>query len=717
MSAAESKEKASEVAATNSLPPSSLECDFVILFNADSSKIPLDKRSPEDAEDALKSLLAELTNNGFTFQVRYNKYKSVFIFIKASDTVLSIACYQSQIREWLHGVRTSPPVIPTDKTSVVNSFTIAERLRLIYERLVRPQSDHGLGITPGQGDWVFVQDIFALHDPRFDLAWVKRWSTKWLLDDSELELIRNTFGEKVSLYFAFLQYYFTWLLVPTIIGLISYICLPDFSPAFAIANCVWCCLFAESWKRHEKVLAVKWGVKGCSILNTPRAAFKGEKQIEDPVTGSLVQYYPPWKRLTKQLASVPTALVAGICLMALQVVVFVIEIFLSEIYNGPLKQYLVFLPTALLSTLVPTFTAFYNIVSTYMTNWENHAVQDTYENSMTQKMFVLNFLTSYMGLFLSAYIYLPFGHYIAPNLDFISTFIQKIAGDKITTSKSFTINTLRLRQQYVYFTATAQFINFFVETLLPYIQRKAFSEAKRLQTRVTGAIDSHMDNENEALFLTRVRVESEFPNYDVEEDYREMVVQFGYLSLFSTVWPLAPLFSFINNWIELRGDAMKICLDMKRPIPQHAESIGPWMNNLVFLTWLGSITTASLVSMYKTAGSDAASASFVKVRPWHLLSTVLISEHAFLAIRYIVGLVCDAIDNQIIHNDKKQKYLNRRSTLQLRLTNETLEDIEHDSMLAKEEHRGEWEKDISESIVILRQAMEKSKTPAEKKNE
>lgn len=53
--------------------------------------------------------------------------------------------------------------------------------------------------------------------------------------------------------------------------------------------------------------------------------------------------------------------------------------------------------------------------------------------------------------------------------------------------------------------------------------------------------------------------------------------QFGYLTLFSPVWPLASVSFLINNWIELRSDAVKICVEMKRPVPHRADSIGPWL--------------------------------------------------------------------------------------------------------------------------------------------
>jgi len=44
-------------------------------------------------------------------------------------------------------------------------------------------------------------------------------------------------------------------------------------------------------------------------------------------------------------------------------------------------------------------------ISKALTNFENHRTDQGYENALTQKIFVLNFLTGYMSLFLTAYVY------------------------------------------------------------------------------------------------------------------------------------------------------------------------------------------------------------------------------------------------------------------------------------------------------------------------
>lgn len=63
-----------------------------------------------------------------------------------------------------------------------------------------------------------------------------------------------------------------------------------------------------------------------------------------------------------------------------------------------------------------------------------------------------------------------------------------------------------------------------------------------------------------------------------------MVTQFGYVTLWSIVWPLAPVFALINNYIELRSDAIKICKHVRRPVGTRVETIGAWLQTLVRTT-------------------------------------------------------------------------------------------------------------------------------------
>ena len=47
------------------------------------------------------------------------------------------------------------------------------------------------------------------------------------------------------------------------------------------------------------------------------------------------------------------------------------------------------------------------------------------------------------------------------------------------------------------------------------------------------------------------------PKMNLFGEYLEMVIQYGFTTLFATAFPLAPFFAFINNVIEIRLDAYK----------------------------------------------------------------------------------------------------------------------------------------------------------------
>ena len=57
------------------------------------------------------------------------------------------------------------------------------------------------------------------------------------------------------------------------------------------------------------------------------------------------------------------------------------------------------------------------------------------------------------------------------------------------------------------------------------------------------------------------------------------VIQFGYVTCFSMAFSLAPLVALLNNFIEIRADAYKLCYNTQRPHARKAGGIGtsPYM--------------------------------------------------------------------------------------------------------------------------------------------
>ncbi|VDO86894.1 unnamed protein product [Heligmosomoides polygyrus] len=59
-----------------------------------------------------------------------------------------------------------------------------------------------------------------------------------------------------------------------------------------------------------------------------------------------------------------------------------------------------------------------------------------------------------------------------------------------------------------------------------------------------------------------------------------MVLQFGFVTLFVSAFPLAPFFAVLNNIFEIRLDAYKFLILTQKPIPAQARNIGVWVNIL-----------------------------------------------------------------------------------------------------------------------------------------
>ncbi|XP_035283037.1 anoctamin-1-like isoform X2 [Anguilla anguilla] len=91
-------------------------------------------------------------------------------------------------------------------------------------------------------------------------------------------------------------------------------------------------------------------------------------------------------------------------------------------------------------------------------------------------------------------------------------------------------------------------------------------------------------------------------DYDLEPfeglapEYMEMIIQFGFVSLFVASFPLAPLFALLNNIIEIRLDAKKFVTELRRPDAVRAKDIGIWYNILNGIGKFSVIINAFVIS-------------------------------------------------------------------------------------------------------------------------
>ena len=85
-----------------------------------------------------------------------------------------------------------------------------------------------------------------------------------------------------------------------------------------------------------------------------------------------------------------------------------------------------------------------------------------------------------------------------------------------------------------------------------------------------------MESASEYINADAIYNESKLEPYQPHADYLDMAIQFGYVLMFSIVWPFCPFCALINNFLEIRGDAFRLMFLRRRPVPRKAANIGHW---------------------------------------------------------------------------------------------------------------------------------------------
>lgn len=95
-------------------------------------------------------------------------------------------------------------------------------------------------------------------------------------------------------------------------------------------------------------------------------------------------------------------------------------------------------------------------------------------------------------------------------------------------------------------------------------------------------------------------------------------------------------------------------METQRPVPWRADSIGPWLDALGFLSWLGSLTTAALVYLF--CRENAPAGTLGDVKGWGLLLTMFFAEHIYLAVKYGVNKALSKVDSPGMQKERADRY-------------------------------------------------------------
>ena len=111
-------------------------------------------------------------------------------------------------------------------------------------------------------------------------------------------------------------------------------------------------------------------------------------------------------------------------------------------------------------------------------------------------------------------------------------------------------------------------------------------------------------SDHEELELEQPEAEAKYSEYRIEkesfDDFAEMVVQYGFVTLFVVAFPLTPALALANNVLELHVDSIKLCFGFRRPFPYPGQNIGQWE---LFMNMQSSISVVTNIAVRRTPSS------------------------------------------------------------------------------------------------------------------
>ncbi|XP_038666274.1 anoctamin-10 [Scyliorhinus canicula] len=460
--------------------------------------------------------------------------------------------------------------------------------------------------------------LYPLHDP----AELKKLSFLWYrrvkISFQPLDEIQRYFGQSIALYFAFLEY-FTFALFPmAVIGVPYYLfAWEDYDKyiVFATFNLVWSTIVLEVWKRRCARLSYKWGTLTMKKeFEEPRPGFHGPLGV-NPATSRKEPTYPSYKRqLRVYLISVPFVCCSLYVCLIIMMTYFLMEELVSA-YNeeaqSTFSSILMFVPSIVYALVIEIMNRIYRYAAEFLTSWENHRLESSFQNHLVLKVLVFNFVNCFASLF-----------YIA-----------------------FIIQDLKLlRQNLAALLITSQIINQFVEAWIPYwLQRRRKNIVKqRLSIK---------SKEKELPLTDQIALEGKMEPYlGTFDDYLELFQQFGYVSLFSCVFPLAAILAILNNVTEVFSDALKMCRVFKRPFSQPAADMGVWLLAFETMGVISVMTNCALI------GISPQVKGFFNEGETGLVLLIVGIEHILLGLKFILAFAISDIPIDIRNKIAKLEF-------------------------------------------------------------
>jgi len=522
-------------------------------------------------------------------------------------------CYAEYIsleaKECLYQKHKINPDAP-DKVSKedLSVFPKKTRLRLLYEKLVAEEDIGGANIPIER----LIHDpnhpliaVFPMHTSShrswLDENWLKKWDLHSLLHPP-INDIRDYFNEPIAFYFSFMESYLRWLIPLSLFGTAWFVLQLTQSRSsftgmevFIVFVIIWSVCFVDFWKRRQSTLCVRWGMHNFSRKEVARPLFLGQWTVDD-TTGLPIESFPSeWSYLklfggfTGLFFLISSVLVAISLIIALRNLMTLnngdpVCYPSSDTYpdcteyqctdgttqadctnNGgdvrDLQIYWLMMVGGINAIQIFIFNTIFTKVSKFLNEWENHKTQAAFDDSMVIKSFAFKFVNAFGSLY-----------YIA--------FIAKYYDQSSDYSNDRVISLLQFQLLSLF--GVALIIQNLQEVLIPVLLRWIVKYRSRNE-EVDGEVVSPVEEQLELGVYTNTL-----------EDMSEIVIQYGYVTLFLICLPIVPLFAFLNNIVEVKVDGIKLVRYSRRPQPFGAQGLGSWISVLEFLSVISVLTNVAL---------------------------------------------------------------------------------------------------------------------------
>ncbi|XP_008403206.1 anoctamin-1a isoform X3 [Poecilia reticulata] len=536
-------------------------------------------------------------------------------------------------------------------------FDSKTRSSIVYEVLKRirwTRPNYSLGITSLLANGVYTS-AYPLHDGDIDGVTAEPNDRKLLFEEwasysvfykyQPIGLIRKYFGEKVGLYFAWLGVYTQMLIPAAIVGVIVFlygcatvddnipsmeICDPRNNitmcplcdsvcsywkletacgtarashlfdnPAtvfFSIFMALWAVLFMEHWKRRQMRLNYVWDLTDYGMEEEDHNRAEYELRVAEK-TMRQDQGAAKDEKVKLTCTDRMPAYLTTVVMMSFMIFITFVIAFGVILYRISIKTalHLSTYPAARsnIRATVKTTAAIINVIviiildeiyasiARWLTTLEVPKTDKSFEERLIFKTFILKFVNAFTPI-----VYLAF-------------FRGRLVGRP--GKYLYVVGSYRM-EECAHAGCLMELCIQLCITMLgkQLIQNNLFEigipKLKKLLRKRKSELTSKQEEE---LHKTLKRYEKDHvlgPFVGINPEYMEMIIQFGMVTLFVASFPLAPLFALLNNIIEIRLDAKKFVLELRRPIASKVKDIGIWYNLLRGLSKVAVIVNAFVIA-------------------------------------------------------------------------------------------------------------------------